>query len=189
MECVKRDIFSEHLLCIRHRLPWKWVTAVLWLISQCRPGLTWTEGRHRVQCKKPLPRIVQNWPLMQGSTFHLGCSCFQQDLMPQRDITLKESAQRLQQFHSKKASLKVKLSQPLPQGLSPEHLLHLSETSGLLKKTAGRSHPDQEGPSCWITGKWKEGSKGRKEWTHILKGKKEEGGQSLLISVILHLVC
>lgn len=109
MECVKRDIFSEHLLWIRHQLPWKWVTAVLWLISQCRPGLTWTEGRHRVQCTKPLPRIVQNWPLMQGSTFHLGCSCFQQDLMPQSSITLKESAQRLQQFHSKKASLKVKL--------------------------------------------------------------------------------
>lgn len=77
MEHIKRDI-SEHSLWIRYQLPQKWVTVVLRLISQYRPGLTWTEDGHQI-----LPRTQQNWSLMQGSTFHLGSSCVQYSLMSQ----------------------------------------------------------------------------------------------------------
>lgn len=108
---------------------------------------------------------------------------------------LKDRAERLQQFHRKKASPQSEtVSQPLPRDC-PQKQRHLLETFSLHKETAGpsfRVHTDQDGTPRSITVKGKEMRrvrKGRgKERTYI-SGEKERGGQSLPISLTLHLGC
>lgn len=155
-----------------------------WLISQCCPGLTWTEDGHRV-----LPRTQQNWSLMQGSTSTREVHMFSTILC------LKDRAERLQQFHCKKVSPPSKTITTITQGLSPEAMSSFRDIQcaygnrRALTQSPHRSRWNLTLNHC--ERKRNEGSKereGENERTYI-SGEKERGGQSLPIRLTLHLGC
>lgn len=157
---MQRDTFSEHSFWIRDWIPRE-------------PGLPSTEDRHWDQHEKPLPTILQICLLVRVSGFHLHCPCFQQYLTSQRDMTLKDRAERLQQFHREEASLKGKsCNTAIAQGVVSRSSPIVQRHSFCRRKLQDsfRLHPDRDGTSLSIMVKGK-GMKevrkgGEKGWTY-----------------------